>query len=644
VNNTFTGDAGGQLVHRKLIVPDGVSVKGMRPPDEQGFEFAASKDTWVRVVNFANAPDGCLHICDMYREVIEHPWSIPDEIKKHIDLNSGNERGRIYRIVPDSTDWKRRGTVDLSKATTEELVATLDHDNGWHRDCAARLLYERNDKAAVPLLEKKALFSQKPLSRLHSLHALAGLDALTETVLIKAMEDKDPGVREHAVLLSERIIKDGKPSEPLWAKFKSLSSSDWEPRVRMQLAFTLGGLERSYAVRGLVSLRTIDPWVMSAIVASPPEFSAEVYRGKSGMKAGLNESLTQKLWYVIGARNDPAEVASIIARISAWQHPDRDLLDSFASGLRRAGSSLAKADTAQGLDAMFIRAAATAMDGNTPIESRLRSITVLGLANFNQAHPVLRSCLGKDLPDRIQAAAVSALGTFKSDEVTRDLLEHWPTLADKARAAALTALLARDDRTKPLLEAVQSGRIAASALSASQVQSLIKHEDKSIAALAKTALVSVIPPSREEVLAKFQPALAAKGDFARGQMVFLQRCLACHRAAGQGIQVGPDLVTVKTKGKEALLTAVLDPHKEVAPQYIAYTVNTKDGQTLAGIVTKDDASSMTLQIMGGVEMNLPRSNIKGSTSSGQSLMPEGLEAGMTVQDMAVLLEFIEKAN
>ncbi|MEY4484204.1 MAG: hypothetical protein RL693_1656, partial [Verrucomicrobiota bacterium] len=64
VNNTFTGDAGGQLIHRKIIVPDGVSVKGMRPADEQGFEFAASKDTWVRIVNFANAPDGCMHVCD----------------------------------------------------------------------------------------------------------------------------------------------------------------------------------------------------------------------------------------------------------------------------------------------------------------------------------------------------------------------------------------------------------------------------------------------------------------------------------------------------------------------------------------------------------------------------------------------------
>jgi len=107
------------------------------------------------------------------------------------------------------------------------------------------------------------------------------------------------------------------------------------------------------------------------------------------------------------------------------------------------------------------------------------------------------------------------------------------------------------------------------------------------------------------------------------------------------VDVAPPLVTVKTKGREGIFTAILDPNKEVAPQYIAYIVNTKDGQTLAGIITNDNASSMTLKIMGGVEMNIPRSNIKGSSASGASLMPEGIEAGMTVQDMADLLDFIE---
>jgi hypothetical protein len=47
-------------------------------------------------------------------------------------------------------------------------------------------------------------------------------------------------------------------------------------------------------------------------------------------------------------------------------------------------------------------------------------------------------------------------------------------------------------------------------------------------------------------------------------------------------------------------------------------------------------------MMGGAQITLQRSNIQGSSSTGQSLMPEGIEQGMTVEDMADLLTFIEQ--
>ena len=98
--NAFIADAGSNLIHRKLLRYDGVQPIAVRPKDEQQREFIASTDNWFRPVQFANAPDGCLYVADMYRETIEHPWSIPLSIKKHLDLNSGNNRGRIWRIAP----------------------------------------------------------------------------------------------------------------------------------------------------------------------------------------------------------------------------------------------------------------------------------------------------------------------------------------------------------------------------------------------------------------------------------------------------------------------------------------------------------------------------------------------------------------
>jgi putative heme-binding domain-containing protein len=174
------------------------------------------------------------------------------------------------------------------------------------------------------------------------------------------------------------------------------------------------------------------------------------------------------------------------------------------------------------------------------------------------------------------------------------------------------------------------------------VQGLAQHKSPKIASLAQSALATVIPPSRAEVTAKFASAVTTAGDATRGKTHYVGRCLICHRAGGEGLELGPDLITVKSKGREALLTAILDPHKEVAPQYIAFDVSTRDGNAYSGMVVKDDATSLSLRIMGGAEVNVPRSNIKGSSSSGKSLMPEGLETGMTVQDMADLLTFIEE--
>ena len=108
------------------------------------------------------------------------------------------------------------------------------------------------------------------------------------------------------------------------------------------------------------------------------------------------------------------------------------------------------------------------------------------------------------------------------------------------------------------------------------------------------------------------------------------------------MELGPDLVTVKTRGRAGILEAILNPHKEVAPQYIAYTVTAKDGRTVTGLITKDDATGVSVKAMGGMEFSFARAEIEGTSSVGQSVMPEGLETGMSVEDVADLLRFIEE--
>ena len=74
--NVFTGDVSANLVHRDVLLPDGVTFVAHRA--EENSEFLASSDVWFRPCNFANAPDGNLYITDIYREFIETPESIPE--------------------------------------------------------------------------------------------------------------------------------------------------------------------------------------------------------------------------------------------------------------------------------------------------------------------------------------------------------------------------------------------------------------------------------------------------------------------------------------------------------------------------------------------------------------------------------------
>jgi putative membrane-bound dehydrogenase-like protein len=643
VNNTFSGDAGGQLVHRKKISPDGVSLIGRRPADEQGYEFAASTDTWVRVVNFANAPDGTLHICDMYREVIEHPWSLPEEIKQHLDLNNGHTRGRLYRLVPDNATWQRRARVALSSASTAELVATLAHPNGWHRDTAARLLYERQDPSAVPLLVALFQSGVSPLAQHHALGVLDGLGALAEAPVLLALASPDARLREHAIVYAEKLATRAAPSAALVAHLTALVN-DSDPRVRLQLAFTLPvapALAPAFAQ--LAARDQADTWISAALLSAPP----------AALNATLFPAFTRDLATAQAAAPFVAKLIEI--RAASGSATERTALIDFVAqpgtnplwlralgdGLRRAQTTITAADSAGKLTAVFTRAATTAATAQAALAKRLAALALLDVAPFETAQPALLTSLAAGQPAELQTAAIKVLAQHPLPAVTTALITHWRGLTPPARDAALAALIAREDRATALLQAIQAGAIKPTDIPAAQVQALAHHKSAKLVALARTALASVIPPSRAEVTATFQPALTAAGDATRGHTIYQGRCFVCHHAGGEGMAVGPDLITVKSKGREALLTAILEPHKEVAPQYIAYDVATKDGNAYTGIVARDDATGLSLKIMGGGEITLARANIRGSSSAGQSLMPEGLEAGLSVSDMADLLTFIE---
>jgi len=252
----------------------------------------------------------------MYREIIEHPWSLPDNIKKFLDLNSGNNRGRIYRIVPDG--FKRPKQPHLGSASVADLVGTLESRNGWYRDTASRLLYERQDKSAVPLLAHLLKESKVPRARMHALHVLDGLGALTESHILLGLSDSDEVVREHAIKLSEKLITDGVPTEELLTKLQELAS-DSSIRVRYQLAFTSGEVKGSAKLAPLAAIAKRDlnsSWTQAAIFSSLAEGAGDLFKMVS-IDASLRDSpagaeFLRQLVFLVGAKNRKEEIAQVL--------------------------------------------------------------------------------------------------------------------------------------------------------------------------------------------------------------------------------------------------------------------------------------------------------------------------------------------
>ncbi len=145
---------------------------------------------------------------------------------------------------------------------------------------------------------------------------------------------------------------------------------------------------------------------------------------------------------------------------------------------------------------------------------------------------------------------------------------------------------------------------------------------------------------RSQVVESFRPALRLQGDPRRGAGLVRQSCLACHVLHDQGQRVGPDLGGVSGKDPETLLVDILDPSRVVAPDHVAHQLTLKDGRSWTGLVSSETSTRITLRFPGSQDVSVAKSDVAEFQSTGRSLMPDGLESGWTLDDMAGLLAFL----
>ncbi len=635
------GDVGSNIVHRKRLTPNGVAWKAERI--DPGKELVASTDNWFRPVQYANAPDGCLHILDMYRETIEHPQSLPPEIKRHLDLTSGRDRGRLYRVAP--AGYKFRATPQLRKATIVELVALLEHSNAWHRETASRLIYERADESAIPLLKALLRESKSSHAHFHVIGCLQSLKSLTADDIALALDDPEPGVREFAILASEAFTK----SESLLQKLASLTA-DADDRVRMQLAFSLGGfaqsdLRRQALMKLLIDGRNAQPAIRTAIYSSLEADALFVFEALPDT-ADLNQpnfAKLEDLWPDVGAivarqlANDEQQQRFLNALHK--KNDDPALQVQVLQSASRANRSLLDSPTVKSFASKLIDSARS-LAAATPEVARVRGLQALVISTFAADGDLILNGLSVSSPAAVQAAALSTLAQFQDPAVGTALLERWSEMSPTTATQTRELLLSRPTWTAQLLAKIDDGTLPKNTLTQSELQRLTSSPDKSIQSKAAALLESMSGSSREDVIRSYQVALTMTGDRDRGAAVFRQQCSQCHRIGTVGHEVGPNLATMKNRGAEAILTNVLDPNREVNPSWRDYLAVTVDGATHNGVLVAESATFLTLRRSEAKETSLARADLEALRDTGRSLMPEGLEKNVDQQAMADLVTWL----
>ncbi|MEE3368029.1 MAG: PVC-type heme-binding CxxCH protein [Planctomycetota bacterium] len=648
--NAFVGDVGGNIVHRKSLTPRGVLFTAQRADQEE--EMIRSSDNWFRPVNFVNAPDGTLYVLDMYRQTVEHPYSIPAEIKQFLDLQNGSNRGRIYRIVPPGI--KRMQTVPLGDLSSDRLVRELESDNAWNRETAQRLLWQRGDKTAAPQLLRTLQSSSRPLARLHALYTLAALDVLTAQQVVLATRDAHPRIREHAVRAAEPFLSN---SPELIDRLAALHG-DPDDRVRFQLAFSLGETSGDVAVETLAKLarapqngQEIRTALLSSVGQNADRIGRALLPDVGGPQREQVLSWLSELCLLAGADRNPGSAVRLLASATATSSAavQQVALAGLGEGLSRRGATLPQLLNAkstplavrQQVQAAFERSHETALDERQSLMQRSQAIGVLAFASFETVASLVPELLSPRSPQVLQRALVAALAQQSSEPAGRLLLANWRTYSPQLRRDAADALLSSPSRIALLLTAVSAKEVRRSELGRDQKQLLLKHPNQAIRNRSQKVLGGEVNSDRAQVVQQYRGILELDGDADRGFTVFKKKCSTCHRIRDTGYRVAPELTSVQNKSAADLLIAILDPNREAQPNFNTYTVVTENGRIFNGIIAAETATSITLKRAEARQDVVLRNTIEELAATGVSLMPEGLEKDLSPQDLADVIALIQ---
>lgn len=683
-NNLFVADVVLNLVHMDVLSDEGAISTASRNRDK--VEFLASTDRAFRPVNLSTGPDGSLYVLDMHREVIEHPEWIPDELEEKMDLAAGKKDGRIYRIRPRVKELPQ--AVSFESADPNSLMDGLSHENQWTRLTAQRLIVEKQMKDLVPALKEALKHAASPFGRMHAMWTLEGLEALEVDDLEGLFTDKVAGVRENALRASEEHLA----YHPELAKSIIELCKDEHPRVRMRAALALGQIpdeyfasfarEIFYGLQHMLEQKEADKWTAIAAATTmkkqPLTFARRLLEHHPESLSENNLEALLSLCRMLARSSDKMAIEVLLTSIATKPNFDpkqqakllENIADNWEAGpafnptaletnltamekggnisILKASGKVRKAfelNTSPQIRQLMANAKGEILDENKSVEERLELLKLMGLSDFEERKTSLYAMLDNLQPFALQEEALQQLWNSDNREVGAELLKLWPDLGPEARKMAGSIMLYKSYNHDLLLTALEEKKVNPGELNLDleRRRVLLWSEDDKVKARAEALFTDAGVLQRKEAMEKMRPALGIAGDIHKGEEQFELLCSTCHQYGEMGKEVGPVLTEINRKSKESLLHDILDPNAAVDTKYLNHSIRTKDGNIYTGIIYSENDEELRLRMTGGKEELIAKKNIEKLSSLGISLMPEGLEEGLSPEDLADLLAFLQQA-
>ncbi|MFM8725948.1 MAG: hypothetical protein ACKON9_12585, partial [Planctomycetaceae bacterium] len=339
---------------------------------------------------------------------------------------------------------------------------------------------------------------------------------------------------------------------------------------------------RQRVLATILERRGEDRWIRTAVLSSLGVSAGEILpqlAGSMSVSAAALLELTDAAARQIVDESGLTPVRDALTKVNQNPGLQVRILQTAAA----ANGRLSKMPGFQMFSSLLLsRARVTAADATAAAADRAAALRVLSLSGYGGERELLLGALEPAGAPELQAAALETLTGFADVEIAGELISRLPSMSPAQTQRAREALLRRSAWAAVLLEAIEGGSLPNSAVTPTELQRLAELPDNAVRARALRLLEATAKSSRDDVLRSYQVTLTLQGDRERGAAVFRQQCSVCHQIGAVGYQVGPNLVALKSRGAEAILTNVLDPNREVNPAWRDYLAVTTDGTTHNG--------------------------------------------------------------